>query len=94
MSTDRKPGLGGVAHSLTQCTIARHGLRAAVQILHDAAALVDDVLRDQQQRHPGDWPELKQTAAPPPAVPAQPVQTYRDFNPSTVEIPQIPRVTG
>jgi hypothetical protein len=94
MTANREPDLGSIAHSLTQCTIARHGLRAAVQILHDAAELVDEVLREQQQRHPEDWPELKQDAVTPPAVPAQPAQTDLDFDSNMVKIPQIPRVTG
>lgn len=97
MSTDREPGLGDVAHSLTQCTIARHGLRAAVTILHDAAMLVDDVLRDQQQRHPKDWPELKQAVTPPlpPSVPPAPTQTSQtepNEAKNTTRIPQIPCV--
>lgn len=87
----REPGVRDVAHSLTQMTIARHGIRMAMQIIAEMQHRIDDAVRDQQRRHPEDW---KNGQLLPPPVPAQSAQTEPGVPENTTKIPQIPRVGG
>jgi hypothetical protein len=60
-------------------TIARHGLRAAVDIIAAMQVCIADVVRDQQRRHPEDWP-------------AQPAQTEPKTAKKPPKVPPVPRI--
>jgi hypothetical protein len=75
-----------IAHSLTQTTIARHGLRAAVDIIAAMQVCIADVVRDQQRRHPDEYRDMK----PPP--PLQPSQTEPKAAKKSPKVPPVPRI--
>jgi hypothetical protein len=93
----REPGVWDIAHHMTQMTIARHGIRMAMQIIAEMQHRINDAVYDQQQRHPEDWKGAKLLAPPatkPPVVSAQSTQAEVVAPKNTTKIPQIPRVGG
>jgi len=78
---DNPVPMSAIVRTLHTDLIARHGLRAAVQITRELHRWVENTLREQIQRHPAEWPEYS----------AQAIPAAGDVE---KKIPAIPTVTG